>query len=47
MTENEIAEVVVEAAVKVHREPSPGLLETVYELVTRKVTLSRRGEAPP
>jgi GxxExxY protein len=30
MTENEIAEVVVEAAFRVHRELGPGLLENAY-----------------
>lgn len=33
MTENEIGEIVVDAAVKVHRGLGPGLLETVYEVV--------------
>ena len=33
MNENEIGKVVVDAAVKVHRELGPGLLETVYEVV--------------
>ena len=33
MTENEIGTKVVEAAIAVHRELGPGLLETVYEVV--------------
>jgi len=33
MTENEIGKVVVDAAVQVHRELGPGLLETVYEVI--------------
>ena len=32
MTENEIGTIVVEAAIKVHRELGPGLLEKVYEV---------------
>ncbi len=32
MKENEIGTIVVDAAVKVHRELGPGLLETVYEV---------------
>jgi GxxExxY protein len=39
MTENEIGTVVVDAAIGVHRELGPGLLETVYE-----VTLARELE---
>ena len=33
MTENEIASVIVDAAVKVHKALGPGLLESVYERV--------------
>ena len=31
MTENEIATVIVDAALRVHRALGPGLLESVYE----------------
>jgi GxxExxY protein len=41
MTENQIAKEVVDAAVKVHRELGPGLLETVYEVVLAKELESR------
>jgi GxxExxY protein len=33
MTDNEVGRVIVDAAVAVHRELGPGLLETVYEVV--------------
>jgi len=33
MTENEIGRLVVDAAIAVHRELGPGLLETVYEVI--------------
>jgi GxxExxY protein len=33
MDENEIGSVVVDAAIAVHRELGPGLLETVYEVI--------------
>ena len=33
MTENEIGKLVVDAAITVHRELGPGLLETVYEVI--------------
>lgn len=42
MTENEIGKLVVDAALKVHRELGPGLLETVYEVVLAR-ELERRG----
>ncbi len=33
MTENEISKVILDAAVSVHKELGPGLLESVYEIV--------------
>jgi GxxExxY protein len=42
MNENAIGREVVDAAVKVHRELGPGLLETVYEAVLAR-ELERRG----
>jgi GxxExxY protein len=42
MTENEIGKIVVDAAVSVHRELGPGLLETVYEVVLAH-ELTQRG----
>lgn len=42
MTENEIGEIVVDCAVKLHMELGPGLLESVYEvLLTHR--LEQRG----
>ncbi|TFH13272.1 MAG: GxxExxY protein [Lentisphaerales bacterium] len=41
MTENEIGTIIVEAAIAVHRELGPGLLETVYEVVLEKELQSR------
>lgn len=32
MTENELGTIIIEAAIAVHRELGPGLLETVYEV---------------
>jgi GxxExxY protein len=42
VNENEIGRVVVDAAVRVHRELGPGLLETVYEVILTD-ELRRRG----
>ena len=42
MTENQIGTVVIEAAITVHRELGPGLLETVYEVILAR-ELSDRG----
>ena len=42
MNENLIGKEVVDAAVKVHRELGPGLLETVYEVVLTKELQARR-----
>lgn len=42
MNENEIGRVVVDAAIAVHRELGPGLLESVYEAVLAD-ELSERG----
>ncbi len=42
MTEDEVGRQVVDAAVQVHREVGPGLLETVYEVVLAH-DLRRRG----
>jgi GxxExxY protein len=33
MTENEISKVILDAAISVHKELGPGLLESVYEIV--------------
>jgi len=42
MTENQIGTIVIEAAIAVHRELGPGLLETVYEVVLAR-ELNDRG----
>ena len=42
MNENGIGKEVVDAAVRVHRELGPGLLETVYEVVLAR-ELEKRG----
>ena len=42
MTENQIASIVVDASLKIHRIPGPGLLEHVYE-ATLAYELRRRG----
>jgi len=33
MTENEIGKIIVDCAVRLHKELGPGLLETVYEVL--------------
>ena len=42
MTENEIGTICIEAAIGVHRELGPGLLESVYEIVLAH-ELAQRG----
>ena len=42
MDENEIGKIAVDAAVQIHRELGPGLLESVYEVVLAK-ELENRG----
>ncbi|MBN2314643.1 MAG: GxxExxY protein [Sedimentisphaerales bacterium] len=42
MTENELGTIIVDAAIAVHRELGPGLLETVYE-VALAYELRQRG----
>lgn len=42
MTENEIATIVVDAALKIHRTLGPGLLESVYQ-ATLNLELRNRG----
>ena len=42
MTENQIATIVVDAALRIHRTLGPGLLESVYE-ATLAFELTRRG----
>ena len=41
MTENEIGTIVIEAAIAVHRELGPGLLETVYEVILARDLVDR------
>jgi GxxExxY protein len=41
MTENEIGTMVVDAAITVHRELGPGLLETVYEIALARELVDR------
>ena len=47
MTENEIGTAVIAAAVTVHRELGPGLLETVYEVVLTRELADRGLKADP
>jgi GxxExxY protein len=42
MTGNEISKIVVDAAIAIHRELGPGLLESVYEVLMAD-ELSRQG----
>ena len=42
MTENEIAKVIVDAALKIHKTLGPGLLESVYQ-ATLSYELKKRG----
>jgi GxxExxY protein len=42
MTENEIGTIVLDAAISIHRQLGPGLLETVYEAILSK-ELEKRG----
>ncbi len=42
MTENEIGEIIVDCAVRLHKELGPGLLESVYEVLLAH-ELQRRG----
>lgn len=42
MTENEIASIIVDACVKIHKKLGPGLLESVYERILAR-ELSKRG----
>ena len=42
MTENEIGSIIVDTAVKLHKELGPGLLESVYEIILSKL-LSKKG----
>ncbi len=36
MTENQIGDIVVDAAIRLHRELGPGLMESVYEAILAK-----------
>jgi len=42
MTENEIAKIIVDASLQIHKETGPGLLESVYEIILAD-ELERRG----
>jgi len=41
MTENDIGTIIVEAAIAIHRELGPGLLESVYEVILAHELLRR------
>jgi len=41
MTENEISKIVVDAAVKLHQDLGPGLLESVYEVALAYLLMKR------
>ena len=41
LTENEIGKIVVDAAVQIHRDLGPGLLESVYEVLLTKELQAR------
>ena len=47
MTENEIGRLVVDAAIGVHRELGPGLLESVYEVILAHQLRQRGLRAEP
>jgi GxxExxY protein len=42
MTENEIGDIIITSAIKIHRELGPGLLESVYEVILAKVLAKER-----
>lgn len=42
MTENQIAKMIVDAAINIHKELGPGLLETVYEVILKHELESNR-----
>ena len=44
MTENEIGTIILDAAIYVHRQLGPGLLESVYEAILAK-EIEKRGLA--
>jgi GxxExxY protein len=50
MTENEIATIVVDTAIQIHRRSGPGLLESVYEVILahkiRQAGLTVERQAP-
>lgn len=52
MTENQIAQIIVDAAFKIHKRLGPGLLESVfeevlaYELVNRSLRIERQKPLP-